>query len=189
MLDYADRRNRQTAVMTKVKEIEPAPQLLGRSTAAKGGTRATSKPGTQHVSAPWGWPGHQKLNGDNAARPGASARMQSFVNRLVRQRELVSSPSNNPRISGSVRALLEDRYGRINKDGMESIEYSKVKRPLLRDPSEFYDQMDDFDSRESDRIQLKIMNVVSMSSHEGFPPKNPDFRYVAIKDVKQPWGW
>ncbi len=115
--------------------------------------------------------------------------MQSFVNRLVRQRELVSSPSNNPRISGSVRALLEDRYGRINKDGMESIEYSKVKRPLLRDPSEFYDQMDDFDSRESERIQLKIMNVVSMSSHEGFPPRNPDFRYVAIKDVKQPWGW
>jgi len=143
----------------------------------------------QHIRTPWGWSRHRELNRSSDETTGGSFALRAFVNRLTRGKELARDPASDPRISGSLRALLEDRYGRVNRESMETIEYHTVKKPLLRDPNEPFDQMDDFDSREAERIRMKLKNVLSMGSEAGFTAKGERMRYVDIKDVKQPWGW
>jgi len=140
----------------------------------------------QHVRTPWGWPNGQTGN----TSTGLSGSMQSLTDRLVREKKLSRTRSNDPRTSNSVRALLEDRYGRVDRDQPTTVEYRKVKKPLLRDPSEPHDQMDNFGVSEAERIRKKLRNVASMT-HVGTSPRKPksEHRYVDIKNIKQPWGW
>jgi hypothetical protein len=139
----------------------------------------------RQVPTPWGWPRHVELN-RGGARPDLSDAMQSFANRLIRQKELVNRSSTNPRISNSVRALLEDRYSPV----MKSVEYRKVKAPLLRDPSEPFDQMDDFGSRKLKPARKKMQSQAEMRS--GLERVVPDIGQkskIELKDIKLPWGW
>jgi hypothetical protein len=129
------------------------------------------------------------LNGGQNSQAGLTDAMLELTDRLVREKQLVETRSTNPRTSGSVRALLEDRYGRVNKDSMDTIEYYPVKRPLLRDPSQPHDQMDNFGSNEAERIRNKLKRVVAMRSNPAEASGRDELRYVEIKDVKQPWGW
>lgn len=142
-----------------------------------------------HVRTPWGWPMHEERNRVGEPRRGLSARVQSFTDRLLREKDLVSSPSGDPRISGSIRALLEDRYGRVNRQSMAEIEYQKVKPPRLRDPSEPHDQMDNFGTREAERIRQKLKLLTAMNKLPDAVKEPKELRYVELKDIKRPWGW
>jgi len=115
--------------------------------------------------------------------------MQSLTERLLREKDLVSSPSADPRISGSIRALLEDRYGRVDRQSMAEIEYQKVKPPRLRDPSEPHDQMDNFGTSEAERIRQKLKLLNAMNGVPAAVEEPKELRYVDLKDVKRPWGW
>lgn len=141
------------------------------------------------VPTPWGWPNHPAFNGDQTRQTGLTDVMISLTDHLVRQKKLAETQSTSPRTSGSIRALLEDRYGPVNKHTMGSIEYQPVKRPLLRDPSEPHDQMDNFGSGEAERIRAKFKRVVSMQSSPASAAGSNKLRYVEVKFVKQPWGW
>lgn len=157
----------------------------GRQDGANSRARLILQREFRQVPTPWGWPGHGELNRDRA-RPVLSDSMQSFANRLIRQKELVDRSSPNPRISGSVRALLEDRYSPV----MKSVKYRKVKAPLLRDPSEPFDQMDDFGSRKLKPAHKKMQSQAAMRS--GLEKVVPDIgrkSKTELKDIKLPWGW
>lgn len=138
---------------------------------------------------PWGWPGAQS---PHFQQQGISEAVRNFSDRLVRQKKLAGSNSS----SGSVRALLEDRYGPVDK-GMTEIPYEKVRRPLLRDPSEPFDQLDNLVSAESRQLRKKLQFLSAMNvdeaekdgSHGTQKSKKVEFRYVELKDLKQPWGW
>ena len=151
------------------------------------GHRLILKRELQKVPTPWGWSRHQELNGGGVVKPNFSAAMQSFTNRILRQKELVSSPSNNPRISDSFRALLEDRYGPVNRRPAGPIKYEKVKAPLLRDPSEPHDQMDNFGTGEAERIRQKVQRLHSMKVDPALTREY--YPHIDLKDVKLPWGW
>jgi len=115
--------------------------------------------------------------------------MQLLTDRLLKEKDLVSRASADPRISGSIRALLEDRYGRVNRQSMAEIEYQKVKPPRLRDPSEPHDQMDNFGTREAERIRQKLKLLTAMNGVPAAAEEAKELRYVELKDIKRPWGW
>jgi hypothetical protein len=141
-----------------------------------------------HYRTPWGWPGSQK---EIAHHQGITETVRSFTDRLVREKQLVQS--NAAAGNGSIRALLEDRYGPVNR-GMKEIPYQRVKRPLLRDPSEQHDQLDNLGSAEVRQLRKKLQFLSAMTSDELAEgqiksTKKVAFRYVELKDLKQPWGW
>jgi len=161
--------------------------LHGTSASAGHIDRRILKRELQKVPTPWGWSRYQELNGRAIPESDLSAALHSFTNRLLRQKELVSSQSGDPRISDSFRALLEDRYGPVNRRPREPITYEKVKRPLLRDPSEPHDQMDNFGTGEADRVRRKIQRFSGLKADPEFARGKA--RQIELKDVKQPWGW
>lgn len=142
-----------------------------------------------HHQTPWGWPGAQP---QHAQQQGISDTVRNFTDRLLREKQVVQ----NANASNSIRALLEDRYGPINR-GMSEIPYEKVKRPLLRDPSEPFDQLDNLGNVESRHLRKKLQFLTLMNIDESDEGKATDakkskkveFRYVDLKDLKQPWGW
>ena len=141
-----------------------------------------------HVRTPWGWARHEERNrGEN--RQSFSESMRSFSDRLFRPKELVNNPKNDKRVHGSIRALLEDRYGRVSRQSAAAIEYQKVKAPRLRDPSAPHDQMDNFGTREAERVRQKLKLIKAMNAVPEAAQQNSEVRYVDLKDVKRPWGW
>ncbi len=138
---------------------------------------------------PWGWPGSQT---PSSQQQGIADTVRNFTDLLIREKRV----QQNDKSSGSIRALLEDRYGPVDR-GMPEIPYEKVKRPLLRDPSEQFDQLDNLGSAESRQLRKKLQFLLAMNvdeSDKGKPSetkksKKVEFRYVDLKDLKQPWGW
>jgi hypothetical protein len=145
-----------------------------------------------HHRTPWGWPGAERQNDAQ----GVSKSVRKFSDRLIKEKQLHQTGGSSAG-NGSIRALLEDRYGPVNKNmkEMTEISYQKVKRPLLRDPSEQHDQLDNLGSEETRQLRQKLQFLSAMSNvEEGgkIPTKGAkkfEFRYVELKDLKQPWGW
>ncbi len=139
----------------------------------------------QSLRSPWGWPGHAAKDRDQ----DESVSMKTFTQRLLKEKELARKNSINMRTSASVRALLEDRYGRVNKEEMQAVPYEKVKAPLLRDPSEPHDQMDNFGAGSAERIRTRLEFTDIPVRDRAPSEKKKEFRYVELQDIKQPWGW
>jgi hypothetical protein len=142
-----------------------------------------------HYRTPWGWPSVERQSNPQ----GVSQAVRNFTDRLVKEKQVLQPGGSNAG-NDSIRALLEDRYGPVNKD-MTEIPYQKVKRPLLRDPSEQHDQLDNLGSAESRRLRQKLQflsamtNVEDGSGNAAKGTRKVEFRYVELKDLKQPWGW
>jgi hypothetical protein len=115
--------------------------------------------------------------------------MRSFTRSLIRQKELVTGSHVNPRVSNSIRALLQDRYGPTDYQLMKSIRYEKVKAPLLRDPNAPVDQMDSFGMSELKPNKAKLQKQAAMKTNPGKPAKSGKRTEIDLKDIKLPWGW
>ena len=151
------------------------------------------------VRTPWGWPKPSAEKG--MLNLSLSDAMQSFSDRLVRQKKQLESRTAEPRAKArakargkeSFRALIEDRYVPSTWNSPNEIQYRKVKPPRLRDPNAPLDQMDDFGIKQAELVRKKLKRVVTMNADEAVAPKQgakqDEFRYVGLKDVKQPWGW
>jgi len=148
----------------------------------------------QHVPTPWGWPGHQDLGSfKNSHVPvnsqevrGLSESIHHFVDRLFSKKRTVDNSEYLLRRDASLRAMVEDRYGRAS--AMKEIPYRKVKPPRLRDPSEPPDQMDSFPSGKVDQIAAKIPKQAETANIL----KGPVSLKKAVgqsKEVPIPWGW
>jgi hypothetical protein len=141
------------------------------------------------VRTPWGWPRHKA---DLSKRDsGLSEPMKSFTDSLVRRKNRLAGSSAESRGRQSVRALIEDRYVPSKWNSPSEIEYRKVKPPLLRDPNAPHDQMDNFGVKQAELIRKKLQRVAKMNVEAAAAAAagQRDFRYVSLKDVKQPWGW
>lgn len=136
---------------------------------------------------PWGWPGAGR--GNQQAQRGISDSLRNFSDRLIREKQLAQTGKGHT----SIRALLEDRYGPVDR-GMNTMPYQKVKRPLLRDPNEMHDQLDNLGGIESRQLRKKLqflsaMNCEEKNQGQAKGANKVEFRYVELKDLKQPWGW
>jgi hypothetical protein len=104
------------------------------------------------VPTPWGWPGHDDAHHalGNSHEDSVSESFRKWVDMLVREKQTVDDQAYQSRKNASLKALLEDRYapGR----GASTGEYKKTKAPLLRDPSNPHDQMDNFPSGRTGEI-------------------------------------
>ena len=197
-IHFLTKNNRvKTAIGEEQKRrAMPAAELAARKSRGNLGFRskpASSNPiiqrEVQRTRVPWGWPNHAGFNGSEQNRPGLSKSMRSLADRLVREKTLASSQSVNSRASESVRALIEDRYGPVNKKVPAAVEYEKVKRPLLRDPRAPHDQMDNFGTSEAEALRIKLDRVAAMNSEPRKSSAQEKLRYIPVKDIKQPWGW
>jgi hypothetical protein len=145
-----------------------------------------------HLRTPWGWPGSQHET-DHSPH-GITQTVKSFADHLLREKQLVESGGLAASDKGSsIRALLEDRYHPVDR-GERAIPYQKVKRPLLRDPNEPHDQLDNRGSVDASKLRKKLQFLSAMNNEESQvgstgSKSKVEFRYVDLKDLKQPWGW
>jgi hypothetical protein len=147
------------------------------------------------VRTPWGWP---KPSAEKSIlNLNLSDAVQSFSDRLVRQKKQLESRTDKPHAKArgkeNFRALIEDRYVPSTWNSPNEIQYRKVKPPRLRDPQAPLDQMDDFGIKQAELTRKKLQRAVTINADEAVTPKQgakqDEFRYVGLKDVKQPWGW
>lgn len=75
------------------------------------------------------------------------------------------------------------------KDQVNEIPYYKTRPPLLRDPSESHDQMDNFGRREAERISDKLKPVRAVKTLPRSSGKVGDTHYPDIREIRRPWGW
>ena len=139
----------------------------------------------KHVPTPWGWPGSDVRQGGLGDRSGGNGSLQAWIDHLVSEKRTVDDDLYQSRKDASLRALLEDRYGRPAKPG--EVEYRRVKPPLLRDPGRPYDQEDNFPSGRTGQI----LDGLSRQPGKPSPAQSaPGMRKAGgLKDVKTPWGW
>ena len=146
----------------------------------------------KNVPTPWGWPGSDMRSALSPARPhngsagsDSAAGLQSWIDRLVAEKRTVDDSEYLLRKDASLRALLEDRFGRSVRPG--EIPYRKVRPPMLRDPSRPYDQQDNFPSGRKDRISSGLER---QPRGTGAADKKAGVSGAArIRDIKTPWGW
>lgn len=143
------------------------------------------------VSTPWGWPGSDvRLGGLRGSQNGSSGSLRTWIDRLTSEKRTVDDSEYRLRKEASLRALLEDRFGRPAKPG--EVAYARVKPPQLRDPSRPYDQEDNFPSGRTDQIVAKLGRQPGKAVTAQAGPAQRDLvarRAVGLKDVKTPWGW
>jgi len=173
------RPNRKQAVPVLAKQEQSKPKQFKASHSL-------------NIPTPWGWPGHDgvpvrkngsSLNANNGH--GGQDSLHRFVDLMMNEKQTVENRDYLLKKDASMRALLEDRYGKSGKPAL--IKYHKVKAPLLRDPSEPIDQMDSFDSNEAKEIADQLLtreDVADMLEGQG------SFRERAyLGKMKTPWGW
>ena len=143
----------------------------------------------KHVPTPWGWPGSD-LHG--AGKPDLaddveiahSGAVRRWLDHLVAEKRTVHDENFRQRREASLKALLEDRYGRRIKPS--EMAYRKVKPPRLRDPSLPHDQMDNFPSGKTDQI----VSGLEEQPRQPEPRREMPLRKTgSLKEVKTPWGW
>ena len=115
------------------------------------------------------------------AHPGA---LRRWVDHLVAEKRTTEDEGYAQRREASLKALLEDRYGRKIKPS--EMAYRKVKPPRLRDPSLPHDQMDNFPSGKTDQI---VSGLKKQPGQPGEQRETPVRKTGSLKEVKTPWGW
>jgi hypothetical protein len=128
-------------VLGKSSDRSPEKATAKRSVVSNSArTAPVLKKETISVPTPWGWPGHGKhVNAKSHALPNTeevhdvSESLHRFVDRLISEKQTVESRDYLLKKDASLRALLEDRYGRVVRK--RETENRSVKAPVLK-PSE-----------------------------------------------------
>lgn len=172
--DLADRARAYRRREQKAAERAPAPHLPAHVLRRE----------LKHVLTPWGWPGSELRQG-GVGMDRSQSSLQGWVDRLVSEKRTVDDDEYRLRKDASLRALLEDRFGRPAQPGV--VAYRQVKPPQLRDPGLPYDQMDNFPSGRTEQI------VAGLGRQPGKPARVHGDRAAgrthALKDMRTPWGW
>lgn len=138
------------------------------------------------VPTPWGWPQYGDDKNGNSNHHDFSESIHRFADRLIHEKKTVQDQKYLEKRNASMRALLEDRYGRASR--MPEVPYRKVKAPLLRDPGATPDQMDSFASGKGDQIAAKLEKQPGRFVG-GKKAVRRDARRADLKNLKTPWGW
>lgn len=154
------------------KKAEQAPQI------PPGRTRTIQRE-IRNVPTPWGWPGSEVRPGGSDLNGSAGSR-RGWLGRLVSEKRTVDDQAYRLRKDASLRALLEDRFGRPVQPA--EMTYHKVRPPRLRDPGLPYDQQDNFPGGRTERI------VAGLTRQPGLPGSAVR-QAEPLKNLKKPWGW
>lgn len=173
-VDLADRARVRRRRQQEAAEQAPAPSLPVHVLRRE----------LKQVPTPWGWPGSEARHSSVGAN-GSPGSLHDWIDRLVSEKCTVDDDAYRLRTDASMRALLEDRFGRPAQ--ASEMAYRQVKPPQLRDSSRPYDQMDNFPSGRTERIMAGLNR----------PPAKPlraqrdlaAHRAVELKNMKTPWGW
>lgn len=149
-------------------------------------------PQSLNIPTPWGWPGHEGAQPRKSGSlrtthhgHGVPNSLHRFVDLMMSEKQTVENREYLLRKDASMRALLEDRFGRPSKPA--EINYHKVKGPLLRDPSEPPDQLDSFNSNEADKVTSRLMK--QQDHARTLHGQNAVRERANLGEVKTPWGW
>jgi len=138
------------------------------------------------VRTPWGWPQYDEDGDIKSGEGDFSASLHRLADRLIHEKKTVQNQEYLDKRNASMRALLEDRYGRSSR--MPEIKYRKVRAPRLRDPNAPHDQMDNFPSGKADQVAAMLKS--QSGSNQGRPmPSRRDAARADLKNLKKPWGW
>lgn len=145
----------------------------------------------RNVPTPWGWPGSTIRHGGLRAAagsngvPGPTGSLQGWIDLLISEKRTVDDHDYRLRKDASLRALLEDRFGRPVQPSQ--VPYVRTKPPLLRDPGRPYDQQDNFPSGRTAAIVSKLK---PQPGKPALPQREPAARKsAALRDIRTPWGW
>lgn len=146
---------------------------------------------TLNIPTPWGWAG-SKMRGPRAGQGsgqganGASSSLYRLIDLMMSEKQTVDNREYLLKKDASMRAMLEDRYGR--QIPPTEIEFKRVKPPLLRDPNGPVDQMDSFRNGQANDVaqQLRANGSESKLLHKNYGPIR---ERAYLKEVKTPWGW
>lgn len=112
--------------------------------------------------------------------------LRGLAGKLINPKKTKEDQEYLEKRNASIRALLEDRYGRASR--MTEMPYQKVKAPLLRDPSRPYDQLDSMPSSKADLVVSKLSR--QSSSAKAIKLSASKLNQAADgKYIKTPWGW
>jgi hypothetical protein len=138
------------------------------------------------VPTPWGWPQYDD-NGDiKSGERDFSTSLHRLADKLIHEKKTVQDQEYLDKRNASMRALLEDRYGRSSR--MTEMKYRNVRAPVLRDPNAPHDQMDNFPSGKADQVAAMLKS--QSGSNQGRPmPSRRDAARADLKNLKKPWGW
>ena len=137
------------------------------------------------VPTPWGWPQHGNAHHE-IDHVEFSYSLRRFAGKLVHSKMSKDDKRYRDKRDASLRALLEDRYGRASR--MTEIPYESVKAPLLRDPSQQPDQLDSMPSAKADKVVGKLRKQPKTARQLNAASRRL-FHTEELKDVKTPWGW
>lgn len=139
------------------------------------------------IPVPWGWPGStQELRHHEftkAGGHGSASPLHRWADQLISQKKTVDDDEYQKRKQESFRALLEDRFS--SHCTANYIEYRKTRAPMLRDPSEPHDQMDNFPSGRLHKIQSRLSQQPNVRSIAA----SARTKSQTLSAVKTPWGW
>lgn len=140
----------------------------------------------QTVRTPWGWPQHGQSSKQKTTHAEMSHSLRGLADKLLNPKKTKEDQDYLEKRNASIRALLEDRYGRASR--MKEMPYQKVKAPLLRDPSRPYDQLDSMPSSKADMVVSRLSR--QSSSAKAIKLSASKLNQAADgKHIKTPWGW
>jgi len=148
---------------------------------------------TLNIPTPWGWagstmkrPGRSLGMASNQGTNGLSDSLHRMIDLMMSEKQTVDNREYLLKKDESMRALLEDRYGR--RVVSNEIKFNRVKPPLLRDPNGPVDQMDSFRNGQANAIAQQLRaNESEAQRLDKF--SGPVRERAYLKEVKKPWGW
>jgi hypothetical protein len=140
----------------------------------------------QTVRTPWGWPQHGQPSKQKPGHAEMSHSLRGLTDRLMNPKKTKEDQEYLEKRNASIRALLEDRYGRASR--MKEMPYQKVKAPLLRDPSRPYDQLDSMPSSKADQVVSKLSRQSGAAKAIRLSASKLN-QAAEGTHVKTPWGW
>ena len=140
----------------------------------------------KQVNTPWGWPQHADQGMHVPSNHEVSSSLRHFADRLIDSKKTKEDRDYLEKRNASLRALLEDRYGRASR--MTEVQYECVKAPRLRDPNEQFDQLDDFPSARADTVLSSLRGRTDSAVEIKVPVKSA-VKATDLTRVKTPWGW
>jgi hypothetical protein len=149
-------------------------------------TNRVMKRELSRVPTPWGWPRYDEDGDIRHGELDFSASLHRLADKLIHEKKTVQDQEYVDKRNASMRALLEDRYGRSSR--MAEIKYNNVRKPMLRDPNAPHDQMDNFPSGKADEIEAKLRSQSGSQQGRELPWRREAPR-SDLKNLKKPWGW
>jgi hypothetical protein len=118
----------------------------------------------REVPIPWGWPNCRFYRGKRSRR-SMSESLHYFADVLFREKQLVSDVGPDPRITDSIRALIEDRYRPVARS---PIAEAAAVRPLADEDIWYVGPV--AETRAAADLKYRT------NLHE-------------VRELRAPWGW